>query len=100
MYNIPYYISAILTIGFGYLVDKFGRRTEMLIVSSFLAIFCNLWFLLAPTDSISVNYLYPIIGQSVMGIYYSVYVAVLWACVPLCVKEKNVGTAFGVTSSF
>jgi len=34
-----------------------------------------------------------------LGIFYSIYSAVLWPCVPLVCKDNIVGTAFGIVNA-
>lgn len=43
---------------------------------------------------------YTEIGPMIMiGIAYSVYAAVLWACVPYVVEPRTIGTAFGIVTA-
>ncbi len=98
MYNIPYYMGAVFTPFMGIAIDKVGKRPMFLIISASLMCFVDAWYLFMPTTD-SQNYLIPIIGQTVLGVFYSFYAAVLWPCVPMTVPERAVGTAFGVTNS-
>ena len=101
IYSIPFYSAALLTPVFGLLIDRYGRRTLLLIISSILLFVVNLAYYLddkqcSPNDPC---YMLPIICQSVLGIFYSLYAAVMWPCVPLCVPERTVGTAFGIVNA-
>jgi MFS family permease len=98
MYNIPYYMGAIFTPFMGLLIDRIGKRPFFLIISAVLMTFVDGWYFLMPTTD-SKNYFTPIVGQVVLGVFYSFYAAVLWPCVPMTVPERAVGTAFGVTNA-
>lgn len=89
--SIPYLISAISSPPLGHLVDKFGRRAQIAVLSSSLLFLVH--FTLAVAASSPVG---PLVGQ---GIAYSLYAAVLWPSVPLTVPKQYTGTAFGVITS-
>ena len=46
IYSIPFYCAALLTPAFGLLIDRYGRRTLLLIVSSILLFVVNLAYYL------------------------------------------------------
>jgi len=43
------------------------------------------------------NIIYGLIG---VGIFYSIYAAVIWPCIALVVDERMTGLAYGLTNSF
>ena len=81
-------ISMCVTWLFGLLVDKVGKRATMMIIGSLMMIPCHV--LMAYTD------ISPFILMSVLGLSFALVPAALWPAVPLIVKEKNLGTAYGI----
>ncbi|CAD8150885.1 unnamed protein product [Paramecium octaurelia] len=99
VYSIPYYSAALFTPIFGFVIDKFGRRTHLLVLCGGLLVLVNVIFISITCDQQEVCLTAPILGQILNGFYYSLYAAVMWPCVPLCVPERAVGTAFGVVNA-
>lgn len=81
-------ISMSVTWLFGLIIDKIGKRATMMIVGSILMIPCHIS--MAYTDIPAIA---PMI---VLGLSFSLVPAALWPAVPLIVKEKNLGTAYGL----
>ena len=86
--SIPDIISAVATPICGYLVDRVGRRGELIIMSGVL-IFVSL-FLMAFTI------ITPILSMSILGLSYAVFSSALWPCVPFLVGRHQIATAYGV----
>ncbi len=80
--------SMIFTPILGLMVDKFGRRGRMMIVGSLLIIPAHL--LLGLTE------VHPAVGFILLGCAFSLVPAALWPAVPLLVREKFLGTAYGI----
>jgi MFS family permease len=80
--------SMIFTPILGLLVDKFGRRGRMMIAGSLLIIPAHL--LLGLTE------VHPAVGFILLGCAFSLVPAALWPAVPLLVREKFLGTAYGI----
>ncbi|CAD8050993.1 unnamed protein product [Paramecium primaurelia] len=59
----------------------------------------NIIFIMITCDSQNACLTALIFGQILNGVYYSLYAAVMWPCVPLCVPERAAGTAFGVVNA-
>jgi len=98
--SIPYFISAGCTPFFGLLVDRIGKRGIILFASTFILISVHISILLVPqcgdsNDTTCISYWF-ILPLVLLGLYYSIYAAVLWPCVPLVCETKVVGTAFGI----
>jgi len=80
--------SMIFTPLLGFLVDKIGKRGKIMIVGSLMLIPAHL--LLGFTT------LPPAISFIILGISFSLVPAALWPAIPILVKEKFLGTAFGI----
>lgn len=80
--------SMIFTPLFGFLVDKFGKRATMMIIGSLL---------LFPAHTfLGLTSIYPAIAMLMLGFSFSLVPAALWPTIPLIVKERCLGTAFGL----
>ncbi|MFA7116727.1 MAG: MFS transporter [Bacteroidales bacterium] len=76
---------------FGYLVDRLGKGTKIMIVGSFLVLLSHLIIAFAP----SVQF-FGYLGIALLGVGYSLVPAALWPSVPKIIPEKNLGTAFSL----
>ena len=99
--SITYAMSAVLCPLFGILVDRVGKRgwlsnLHTVTLSALLITVVHLWFVVMPDCNAC---WYSIMPMVLMGVAYSLYAAVMWASIPLVVKEEAVGTAFGVTTA-
>lgn len=92
-----YIIAAILTPAVGFMIDRIGQRAILMIIASCILITAHAILILCPIYSDG-NYI-ALIPLGLIGIFYSLYAAVFWPCVPLVVEEKAVGTAFGVITA-
>lgn len=81
-------ISMFTTWAFGVFVDKVGKRATLMIIGSLAMIPCHIS--MAYTD------FSPWISMIVLGISFSLVPAAMWPALPLMVKEKQLGTAYGV----
>ncbi|KAJ3321949.1 hypothetical protein HDV06_003686 [Boothiomyces sp. JEL0866] len=89
--SIPDLISAVGSPLCGVLVDYYGHRSQIIIVSG--VCFLAAHFILA-FSTIS-----PLVGMSLIGVGYSLFASTLWAYIPVFVSDEQVGTAFGIISS-
>ena len=80
--------SMIFTPILGLLIDKFGRRGKIMIIGSIMLVPAHL--LLGLTS------LPPVISFLMLGIAFSLVPAALWPAIPILVKEKFLGSAFGI----
>ncbi|MCK4771624.1 MAG: MFS transporter [Candidatus Latescibacteria bacterium] len=86
--SIIVFFSMVLAPIIGGFVDRIGRRGTLLLLGTLLMI---------PSHALmGLTTIYPIIPMAVLGFSFSLVSAVLWPAVPLIVKEKAVGTAFGL----
>lgn len=96
---IVYLCSAVITPMFGMYTDRKGKRVLFMLVASCLFLADHLvTAFLADTNPGDPNYgmLAVLLG---IGLFYSTYAAIFWPCIPLVVKEKAVGTAYGIVSA-
>lgn len=80
--------SMIFTPLLGLLVDKFGKRGKIMFFGSIMILPAHL--LLGLTT------LPPAISFLVLGVSFSLVPAALWPAIPILVKEKYLGSAFGI----
>jgi len=80
--------SMIFTPILGLLVDKLGHRGKIMIFGSLLLVPAHLL--------IGLTYLHPAVSFIILGASFSLVPAALWPAVPILVKEKFLGTAFGI----
>lgn len=80
--------SMIFTPILGLLVDKFGHRGKIMFIGSLLIVPAHLL--------LGLTYLHPAISFIILGVSFSLVPAALWPAIPILVKEKLLGTAFGI----
>jgi len=80
--------SMILAPIIGRVVDKIGKRGTLLLWGTFLMIPAHL--------AMGISNLHPVYPMIILGFSFSLVSAVLWPVVPLIVKERAIGTAFGL----
>jgi MFS family permease len=73
---------------FGIFIDKIGKRASLMMLGSVLLI--PVYLLLV------YSHLHPLVPMVIMGISFSLIPAAMWPSVALIVKEKNLGTAYGL----
>lgn len=84
----------------GFIVDRIGRRTLLLIMASSILTCGHFIFEFMPDCPLGdCNQALVILPFVCLGIFYSFYSAVLWPCVALVCDPKVVGTAFGIITS-
>jgi len=91
--------ALILLIGcplFGFLLDKIGRRPLFIIAAGLLFTAAHLISIALPTC----NRCYYEAGPlAILGLAWSIYLAVIFGCIALVVKPEVLGTAFGLNSA-
>ena len=80
--------SMIFTPLLGLLIDKFGKRGRIMFFGSLLIVPAHL--LLGLTTFT------PAISFLILGVSFSLVPAALWPAIPILVKEKYLGSAFGI----
>ncbi|HDL19230.1 MAG TPA: MFS transporter, partial [Bacteroidetes bacterium] len=75
----------------GHLVDKIGKRATMMMIGSLIMIPSH-----ALMGLTKINPVFPMIA---LGAAFVLVPAAMWPSIPLIVKEKRVGTAFGLMTA-
>lgn len=73
---------------FGAIIDRVGKRATLLIIGSLAMIPCHV--------SMAYTNITPWIPMVVLGLSFSLVPAALWPALPIIVKEKQLGVAYGV----
>lgn len=81
-------ISMFSTWIFGAIIDSIGKRATIMIIGAALMVPCHV--------AIGYTSIDPRIPMIVLGLSFSLVPAALWPAVPRLVKEKQLGTAYGV----
>ena len=103
--SVPYYISAVLTPLFGYVVDRYGHRCHLLFIAAVLMLFGHL--VLGYSNRLSVidddgddeYQLAPIAGLISLGLAFAIFAAIVWPSFALIVQRKYLATVLGVFGS-
>lgn len=90
--SIPNFLSVFLTPIIGLGIDFFGHRTALFLFSSILLLFAHVFILLGIFDAK--------VPLAMIGVSYSIFGSVIWACVPVVVPEALHGTAYGIMVAF
>ena len=80
--------SMIFTPILGFLVDRFGHRGKIMMAGSLLIVPAHLL--------LGLTYVHPAVAFILLGISFSLVPAALWPAVPILVREKYLGTAYGI----
>lgn len=90
--SIPYFLSVLITPFLGWAIDRYGYRTAQLVLSALFLFLAHAYIFYS-----DVGPAYPLI---LIGLAYSVFGSVSWACVPLLVVPSHHGAAYGVMCAF
>ncbi len=82
--------SMIFTPLLGLFIDKFGHRGRIMIIGSLLLVPAHLL--------LGLTFVHPAVSFIILGISFSLVPAALWPAIPILVKEKFLGTAFGIVA--
>ena len=94
--TVYYGISMFFTPVFGFIADKFGNRSLLILSSNILLVIGQLILIILPDCIGCYTVLIPIV---LMGFFISIYAATFWGCIPVVVEKRALGTAFGLTYS-
>ncbi len=83
--------TMIFTPLFGFLIDRYGRSATAMIFGSLTLFFVHLTFALTFTS--------PVLLMILLGIAFSLVPAAMWPSMVKLVKEKQIGTAYGLMYS-
>ena len=98
MVFLIYTVSMFASPFIGLIIDRFGRRTFWLNLSAVLVFAGLLTFLLIPSHKETIESLV-ILPLIIFGVGFAIYTATMWACVPLVVEERTLGTSYGVATA-
>lgn len=85
----PFLMGAFFVPLLGVIVDKYGYRAEMVLISGFFLLFSFILF----------NFMNPYIPILLLGFGYSIFACVLWPSISIAVIDKHfVGFAYGVAT--
>jgi len=87
--SFPFLLSAFLIPFLGIYVDKYGKRTYLLIVCCLIGILTYIFFI----------YSNPIIPLLMLGLSYSIYASIIWPALTLIIGTELTGLAIGFTCS-
>ncbi|MBN1196587.1 MAG: MFS transporter [Candidatus Aminicenantes bacterium] len=85
---IPIITAMLFSPFVGLLVDKFGRRTTLMILGSIIIVPAHL--------VMGLTRIYPVIPMMALGTAFVLIPAAMWPSIPLLVKKERTGTAFGL----
>ena len=89
--GVPFFIGAIMVPIFGGVIDKFGNRTIMALISGVMCLITFIFFYIME----------PIFPLILLGVSYSIFASVIWPSISIAVNDKErVGLAYGITTSF
>ncbi|CAD8147015.1 unnamed protein product [Paramecium octaurelia] len=94
---IPYLVASGSTPFIGNMADKFGRRSLLIIVTSFIFLITHILFIFRMCTSACFLITLPL---TILGLCFGFYASVVIPSVPFVVKSNLVGTAFGLTGVF
>lgn len=94
--TIVYMLSAFFTPMFGIIIDKIGRRVQLMILSLVALILPHFIFAFMPETAAKG---WVVISLIIIGFFYSIYGAVFWSCIPLVTEDSKQGIAFGTVYS-
>lgn len=84
----------------GYFVDKFGKQTSYLLISSIVFTFMCAIFIITLATMDSVNYMYFRLSYAFLdAIFQPVFLCVFWFCIPLVFDQKIMGTGTAIAVS-
>ena len=88
--GIPFFIGAIMVPIFGWIIDKFGNRSVLTLISGCMCLFTFVLFYLIK----------PLLPLILLGVTYSIFASVIWPSISIAVDDKeSVGMAYGLTTS-
>jgi MFS family permease len=93
--TFQYLVCAIFLPVLGYVSDKYGSRSTILIAGGYLSLFSHILQLLLPD---CLECWYSIIPIFNYGLIQTVYFVVMWGSLSFLVEPQYIGSAYGVLS--
>lgn len=94
--TVVYMVSAFLTPIFGIIVDKIGKRLNLMMIALILLIVPHVILNVLPQEC---DKIWVVLALFLIGVFFAGYAAVFWSCTPLIVDEHKQGIAFGIVYS-
>lgn len=91
--SIHYIVMAISSPLMGKFIDRFGLRSSIIFYNSFLGIIALLFYIIVPSCNQCAT---PVIPLILFGLYVGIDDAAVFACLPLVLDEKYLGTGYGL----
>ena len=93
---VPYITGGLFTPTFGYISDRVGGRTQLLLLST--ACLLGAHYILGWSHTTST---YEVVAAlCLLGMAFSLFCAVIWPAFAVVVKPQLLGTAYGIPTSF
>lgn len=89
--SIPYTLSAFLSPFIGFLIDRYGQRATITMLSAWVIVAVH-----AALAFTTISPEVPLVGQ---GLAYTCFAAVLWPAIPIVVELERQGLAFGIATA-
>lgn len=87
--GMPFIMSAFLVPMTGYMIDCYGGRVYLMIISSATTIVTFALYILAP----------PIYGLVFFGFSFSIFAAIVWPAITMVIPRNLVGLGLGLTTA-
>mmetsp|Transcript_12569 Transcript_12569/g.21157 ORF Transcript_12569/g.21157 Transcript_12569/m.21157 type:complete len:177 (+) Transcript_12569:128-658(+) len=84
LFSIPFIISTFSSPFLGYMVDRVGMRSPLILISSLFLILSFTLSMMVPACDRCLNQVAP---QILLGVGFSLYASVMWASIPLTVPQ-------------
>jgi len=97
--TIIYICPVVLTPFCGTFADKYGKRIVIIFIASLIFCLDHLGIAFLPDATEDDPNYYMVVGLLGVGLFYSVYAAVFWPCIPLVVGQKLMGVGYGLAFS-
>ena len=97
--SIIYTVSMFASPVIGFFIDRIGRRILLINLAALMLIVSLLAFMFIPSNKAIITIII-ILSLLLFGTGYAIYTSTIWACIPLVVEERMLGTAYGIATAF
>eukprot|EP01083_Nonionella_stella_P259134 885093_1 len=94
---MPYILASILQPIFGWISDKYGHRSQLLLVASVLYVSAHNMLLVLRVDHNPI--IVPVCALVLLGVAYALFTSVIWACYAFVVDDRVLTIAYGIPTS-
>eukprot|EP01083_Nonionella_stella_P114084 336917_1 len=89
---MPYILASILQPIFGWISDKYGHRSQLLLVASVLYVSAHNMLLVLRVDHNPI--IVPVCALVLLGVAYALFTSVIWACYAFVVDDRVLTIAY------